>query len=105
MPRPRKVTDEALKDELDREKLRELQLRNDEREGILVIAAQVDSRWTQFLADLRTHLEALPARLAGSVETPPPVLSALRERIEEIVEDLGATKAKRTRKPLSLIHI
>ena len=86
---PKGVPDSKLDVALDKEKLRALRLANDEKEGELVVAKDVERHWMGFLADLRTHLEALPARVAGGVETPPKVLVKLRELIDDMVDDLG----------------
>lgn len=72
------------------EDLKAKEIKNAVAEGKLVEAAAVRSEWLDFMAALRTHLEALPARYKMMMPfLTPDQVTALRRCLDDMARDLG----------------
>ena len=81
----------SLQDQKTQEEVEKLRLQNGELRGQLRRVEDVDATWIDFIATLRTGLEAMPGRVKTHCTevVSPAVISALRMAIDDCAADLG----------------
>ena len=79
--------DAKEKTEIQRE--RQLRLTNDELEGKLLRVIDVEAKWTDWMAEFRSLIEAFPAQMAAKGKFNATEMAVIRKGLDEMVGSLG----------------
>ena len=92
----------SAKERLDEERITGLKLANAELQGELLRKVNVEANWTDWFAEWRSQIEAIPAKLASKAKFSATQMAAVRKELDGMVTASEAFLKRQARNPRSV---